>query len=77
MKKLGKDQLIDLVFDKCNEIAIRNSEKFEQSISALVKESQNNGAKMIVDFVTTYSNEIRRECCQTIAETLYDILCSE
>lgn len=37
MKQLEKDQLIDLVFDKCNEIAISNLEKFEQRISAIVK----------------------------------------
>lgn len=32
---------------------------------------------MIVDFVATYSNEMRRECCQTVAEILYDILYSK
>lgn len=77
MKQLEKDQLIDLVFDRCNEIAIKNSEKFEQRISELVEESQDNGYEMLVKFVTTYGNEIRRECCQTIAEILYDILYSE
>lgn len=77
MKQLKKDQLIDLVFDRCNEIAIKNSEKFEQRISELVEESQDNGYEMLVKFVTTYGNEIRRECCQTIAEILYDILYSE
>lgn len=77
MKDLTKEQLIDLVFNKCNEIAIKNSEKFEQHISDIVKESQNNGAKMTVDFVMAYGNEIRRECCQTFAEILYDILYSE
>ncbi len=77
MKQLKKDQLIDLVFDRCNKIAIKNSEKFEQRISELVEESQDNGYEMLVKFVTTYGNEIRRECCQTIAEILYDILYSE
>lgn len=77
MKQLTKDQLIDFVFDKCNEIVIKNKEKFEQRISDLVKESQDNGAKMIVDFVTVYGNEMRRECCQIIADVLYEILFSE
>lgn len=38
MKDLTKEQLIDLVFNKCNEIAIKNSEKFEQHISDIVKD---------------------------------------
>jgi len=77
MKELTKEQLIDLVFDKCNEIAIENSGKFEQRVSDIVKESQNNGAKMIVDFVTVYGNEIRKVCCQTFAEILYEVLYPE
>ena len=77
MKKLTKEQLIDLMFDRCYEIAISNSEKFEQRVSDIVKESQDNGAKMIVNFVTVYGNEMRKECCQTVAEILYEILYSE
>ncbi|MCM1201399.1 MAG: hypothetical protein NC312_09220 [Bacteroides fragilis] len=77
MKKLTKEQLIDLIFDRCNEIAIKNSSSFEQHISEIVKESQNDGAKMTVDFVTAYGNEMRKECCQTFAEILYEILYSE
>lgn len=77
MKQLTKDQMTDLVFDRCNEIAIRNSEKLEQRISDLVKESQDNGAKIIVNFVTVYGNEMRKECCQAVAEVLYEVLYSE
>ncbi len=77
MKQLSKDQLIDLVFDRCNKIAIKNSEEFGQRMSDLSKETQGDGAEMIVKFVTAYGNEMRRECCQTIAEILYDVLYCE
>lgn len=72
MKRLSKEQLIDLVFDTCNKIAIKNSEEFGQRMSNLSKEG--NGALMIINFVTAYGNEMRKECCQTIAEILYDVL---
>ena len=77
MKQLSKDQLIDLVFDRCNKIAIENSEEFGKRMSDLAKETQGNGAEMIVKFVTAYGNEMRGECCQTIAEILYDVLYGE
>ena len=77
MKQLEKDQLIALVFDRCNKIAIDNSGELKQNISDIVKESQNNGVRMIVDFVTAYGNEIRKECCQTFAEILHELLYSE
>jgi hypothetical protein len=77
LKQLSKDQLIDLVFDRCNKIAIKNSEEFGQCMSDLSKETQGDGAEMIVKFVTAYGNEMRRECCQTIAEILYDVLYCE
>ena len=37
MKELTKDQLVDLVFDKCEEIAKNSSEKFGQHISEIIK----------------------------------------
>ena len=77
MKQLSKDQLIDLVFDRCNKIAIKNSEEFGERMSNLSKEVQGDGAVMIIKFVTAYGNEMRRECCQTVAEILYDILYCE
>ena len=77
MKQLSKDQLIDLVFDRCNKIAIKNSEEFGQRMSGLAKETQGNGAEMIINFVTAYGNEMSRECCQTVAEILYDVLYCE
>lgn len=77
MKQLTKEQLIDLVFDKCAEIALSNIEQIKENILNEIKGSENNGNEILVKFVTAYGNEIGRVCCQTIAETLYDILYSE
>lgn len=77
MKQLTKEQLIDLVFDKCAEIILSNVEQIKENILNEIKGSENNGNETLVKFVTAYGNEMRRECCQTIAETLYDILYSE
>lgn len=77
MKELTKEQLIDLVFDKCEEIAKNNSEKFKQHISDIIKESGSDGAKLLITFTTAYGNEMRKECCQTVAEILHEVLYSE
>ena len=77
MKQLTKDQLIDLVFDMDVEITKLNSEKLKERVSNIVKESGNNGWKMLVDFVVACGCEVKRECYQTFAEILYDILYSE
>lgn len=74
MKQLSKEQLTDLVFGKCEEIVIDNFEEFKQHMLNLSKETQDDGLKMIVNFVIAYGNEIRRECCKTIVEILYDVL---
>lgn len=77
MKQLTKEQLIDLVFDKCAKIMLSNVEQIKGNILNEIKGSENNGNETLVKFVTAYGNEMRRACCQTIAETLYDILYSE
>lgn len=77
MKELTKDQLTDLVFERCNKIAIKNSAEFGERMSGLAKKTQNDGAKMMIEFVTAYGNEMRRECCQAVAEILYDVLYCE
>ncbi len=77
MKQLEKDQLIDLVFDKCTELVQLNSEKIKEGIMNDIKSAENNWVEMIVKFVAAYGNEIRRECCQMFAEVLYEVLYSE
>ena len=77
MKQLTKEQLIDLVFDKNAKIREFNSEKMKEHILDYIKVPDNNGYEMLVKFVTAYGDEIKRECCQAIAEILYDVLYSE
>ena len=77
MKKLTKEQLIDLVFNKCAELVQSNAEQIKESILNDIKGSEENWYEALVKFVTAYGNEIKRECCQTFAIILYDILYSE
>ncbi len=76
MKQLEKSQLIDLVFSRCAEIIQLNSEKIKESILNEIKGSEDNWNETLVKFVMAYGNEIRRECCQTFAEILYEVLYS-
>lgn len=77
MKHLTKEKIIDLVFNKCAVIVQSNAEQIKEDIWNELKGSEDNWSKMIVKFVIAYGNEIKRECCQTFAEILYDILYSE
>lgn len=76
MKQLEKDQLIDLVFDKCAEIVQLNAEKIKEDIMNEMKGAEND-IELLAKFVTAYGNEMRRECCQTFAEILHEVLYSE
>ena len=77
MMQLTKEELIDLVFNKCAAIVQANEEQIKESILNDIKGSEDDWIEMIVKFVITYGNEMRRVCCQTYAEILYDILYSE
>lgn len=77
MKQLEKDQLIALVFDRCAEIVQSNSEEIKEDIMSDLKGTENNCSEMLTKFVIAYGNEIRRECCQTFAEILHELLYSE
>ena len=54
-----------------------DAEQINESILNDIKGSEDDWNEIIVKFVTEYGNEMRRECCQTFAEILYDILYSE
>ena len=73
MKQLTKEQLIDLVFNKCAVLVKSNAEQIKESILNDIKGSEDDWSKIILAFVIAYGNEMRRECCQTFAEILYDI----
>ena len=77
MKQLTKEQLIDLVFNKCAEIVQSNAEQIKEDIWNEIKGSEDNWNEMLVKFIIAYGNEMRREYCQAFAEILYDILYSE
>lgn len=77
MKQLEKDQLIALVFDRCAEIVQSNAEEIKEGIMNDIKGAEDNWIETIAKFVTAYGNEIRRECCQTFAEILHELLYSE
>ena len=77
MKQLTKEQLIDLVFNKCAVIVQSNAEQIKEDIWNELKGSEDNWTEMLVKFVIAYGNEIKRECCQTFAVILYDVLYSE
>lgn len=77
MKQLTKEQLTHLVFDKCIALMQSNEEQIKESIMNEIKGTEDDWSKMIVSFVVSYGNEMRRICCQTFAGVLYDILYSE
>lgn len=77
MKELTKDQLIDLVYNNCAKVIGLNSNEVKEYILNYIKESGDNWHEMLVKFVTAYGNEIRRECCETFAESLYEIFYAE
>lgn len=77
MKQLTKEQLIDLVFNKCAVIVQSNAEQIKEGILNNIKGTEDDWNKMIVAFAIAYGDEIKREYCQTFAEILYDILYSE
>ena len=76
MKQLTKEQLTDLVHDKARKIAEQNIDIMTQKISKSL-EGVNDFNIAIVNAIAVYGAEIEKECCQTVAETLYEILYSE
>lgn len=77
MKELTKEQLIDLVFDNMEKVIEQNVESAEKNIKSSIKGSEDNLVEIILRLIVSYGTEIKRECCQAFAETLYDILYSE
>lgn len=76
MKQLSKKELMELIHNKAREIAEQNMNVMTQNISKSL-EGVNDFNIAIVNAMAVYGAEIKKECCQTIAETLYEILYSE
>lgn len=76
MKQLTKEQLIELIYDKARKIAEQNIDIMTQNISKSL-EGVNDFNIAIVNAMAVYGAEIKKECCKSVAETLYEILYSE
>ena len=76
MKQLTKEQLAEMIHDKARKIAEQNIDIMTQNISKSL-EGVNDFNIAIVNAMAVYGAEIEKECCQTFAEILYDILYSE
>ncbi len=76
MKRLTKKELKNLIHDNMRVIARQNIDTMTQNISKSL-EGINDFNIAIVNAMAVYGAEIEKECCQTVAETLYEILYSE
>jgi len=77
MKQLTKEQLTEMVHDKCKKIIELNMNGMAERVMDFVKGSGNNCSELMVKFVVAYGAEIMNECNQVLSETLYDILYTE
>ena len=77
MKELTKEQLTNLVFNRCAGNIQSNAEQIKENILKYLEGSEDNCNEIIVKFVIAYGSEMRRECCQIFAEILYEVLYSE
>lgn len=72
MKQLTKEQLIDLIFDNCKKVTELNSEGLGERVSDYI-ENENDFTIAIIKAMAAYGAEIKKECCNILAETLYDV----
>lgn len=77
MKQLTKEQLTDLVNENCKKIAELNLNGMTEHILDSLKGSGDNCSKVITNLVVSYGAEIKKECCNILIETLYDVLYGE
>ena len=76
MKQLAKKELVDLIYNKALEVTKLNIDVMTQNISKSLK-GVNDYNVAIVNAMAAYGSEIEKECCNIMAETLYEILYSE
>ncbi len=74
MKQLTKEQLTELVHENYEKITELNSEGIGERVSDFVKDLGGNCEEVIVNFVVAYCAEKKKECCNILIETLYDVL---
>ena len=76
MKQLTKEQLTDLVKDNYKRITELNIDGIGERVADFIKDSKDNWEE-IMKFVVAYCAEIRKECCNILIDTLYDVLYNE
>ncbi len=76
MKKLTKEELIDLIREKSRKVTKENVDIMSQRISDSLKDVT-NFSTALVNAMAAYGSELEKECCYIFAETLYEILYSE
>ena len=77
MKQLTKEQLTEMVHKNYEKITELNSDGIGERVSDFVKNSGDNYETAIVSFVVAYCAEMKKECCNILIETLYDVLYGE
>lgn len=76
MKQLTKEQLINLINDTIMRVSMENAENVSKNVIKHTKDSDNL-VSMFAGVLVAYGTEIKKECCQIMADTLYDILYRE
>lgn len=76
MKQLTKEQLTDLVKGNCKKIIGLNIDGMSERVADFVNDSKDNWEET-VKFVVAYCAEIKKEYCNILIDTLYDILYDE
>lgn len=76
MKQLTKEQLTDMIYENWEKVTVSNLTKCKEHMYSSIKETD-HWVGIFFKLMITYGTEIKKECCQVMADTLYDILYSE
>lgn len=76
MKQLTKEQLTDMIYDNWDKVTVSNLKKCKEHMLSSIKETD-HVVDVLLKLLVAYGTEIKKECCQIMADTLYDILYSE
>lgn len=76
MKQLTKEQLTSLINDTIMRVSMENAENVSKNVIKHTKNPDSLGS-MLAQVIIAYGTEIQKECCQIMADTLYDILYRE
>ena len=77
MKQLTKEQLTEMVHEKCKKIIGLNIDGMSERVLESIKGSGDNCSSVMINLVVAFGVEIMNECNQVLSETLYDVLYTE